>query len=95
VSDAIARFRRADAARSTPGSGLGLAVVHTIVSVAGGELRACTAGRHYTYRPERFGAISCRHYDQGFTATALLPSGARVPVPGELDVGGDECFPSV
>jgi signal transduction histidine kinase len=74
VPDAIARFRRADTARTTPGSGLGLALVHTIVSGAGGELRACAHGRHHIYPPKRFGDTSCRHSDRGFSATALLPS---------------------
>lgn len=74
VADAVGRFRRADAARTTPGSGLGLALVHTIVAGAGGELRVCTGHRHHAYPPERYPGAACRHADHGTTATVLLPA---------------------
>jgi signal transduction histidine kinase len=74
VADAVGRFRRADVARTTPGSGLGLALVHPVVDAAGGELRACSGGRHHTYPPARFDAITCDHPDTGTTMTVLLPS---------------------
>ena len=77
VPDAIGRFRRADSARTTPGSGLGLALVHTIVSGAGGELRSCSGDRHHTYPPGRFPAVACRHPAPGTTMTVLLPTGRR------------------
>jgi len=73
VAQATGRFRRADVARTSPGSGLGLALVHTIVAGAGGELRACTGGRHHTYPPGRFASTSCEHGDAGTTMTVLLP----------------------
>jgi signal transduction histidine kinase len=39
LAQATARFTRADTARSTPGTGLGLSVVDAIVAAHGGELR--------------------------------------------------------
>lgn len=72
VPEAIGRFRRADTARSTAGSGLGLALVHTIVSGAGGELRMCTQDRHHTYPPIQFPGVACAVHGQGSTVTVVL-----------------------
>jgi len=70
---AVERFRRADAARTTPGSGLGLALVHRVVVAAGGELRLCAPGGHHVYPPAR-SDLPCDHGDGGTTATVLLPA---------------------
>jgi two-component system OmpR family sensor kinase len=73
LPEAIERFRRADAARSRPGSGLGLALVQAIATGLGGELRLCSRGFHYSYSPSRFGSIKCTHPHTGTTATVVLP----------------------
>jgi signal transduction histidine kinase len=70
LSTAIQRFARAPEARSRPGSGLGMSLVDSIVSNAGGQLRLCVDGRH-----EKFGAnlnVACSH-DERMTVTVLLP----------------------
>jgi len=76
IPHAIDRFRRADTARTTPGSGLGLALVHRVLTGLGGELRLCTAGTHHRYPPILPTAIACSHPatgTPGTTATAALP----------------------
>lgn len=70
---AIERFRRADAARSSPGNGLGLAVVHTLVTRAGGELRMCSGGQHHRYAPLRADVAPCLHVTTGTHVTTVLP----------------------
>jgi signal transduction histidine kinase len=70
LATATDRFARSPEARSRPGSGLGLSLVATIVSTAGGQLRLCHAGHHH-----RVGtpvAVPCRH-DRAMTITVLLP----------------------
>jgi two-component system, OmpR family, sensor kinase len=70
LATATERFARSPAARSRPGSGLGLSLVATLVTTAGGQLRLCHAGHHH-----RVGtpvAVACRH-DQAMTITVLLP----------------------
>jgi len=71
---AVQRFSRADAARTVPGSGLGLALVHALVSGHAGELRLCGDGAHHRYPPLRCDGVTCRHPSSGTTATVLLPS---------------------
>ncbi len=71
---AVQRFSRADAARTVPGSGLGLALVHALVSGHAGELRLCGDGAHHRYPPLRCDGMTCRHPSSGTTATVLLPS---------------------
>lgn len=72
VPFAVERFRRADPARTTPGSGLGLALVHQVVAVHGGELRLCSNGTHHRY-PPAYIDLPCQHGDLGTTVSVLLP----------------------
>jgi two-component system, OmpR family, sensor kinase len=70
LATATDRFARSPEARSRPGSGLGLSLVASIVTTAGGQLRLCHAGEHH-----RVGtpvAVPCRH-DRAMTITVLLP----------------------
>jgi two-component system OmpR family sensor kinase len=67
---ATARFSRADASRSTPGTGLGLAVVDAIVTAHHGELRICANGVHQ--QPGTPFPTDCEHPDDGTTITVLL-----------------------
>jgi signal transduction histidine kinase len=69
---AVERFRRADTARTSTGTGLGLSLVEAIVRAHHGELRICSAGAHH-----RIGAVyagPCRHPANGTTVTVLLPA---------------------
>lgn len=70
---AVERFRRADRARTTEGSGLGLALVHELAVRLGGELRLCSGGVHHTYPPVRQATVPCAHPAAGTTASLLLP----------------------
>ncbi len=70
LDTATRRFARAEDARSRPGAGLGLAVVESLVTGAGGALRLCHGGHHSTHGREV--AIECDH-GAGMTVTALLP----------------------
>lgn len=72
IPAAIDRFRRQDTARTVPGSGLGLALVHQLIRQAGGELRLCTQASHHRYPPRRYDQ-PCDHPDHGTTASALIP----------------------
>jgi two-component system OmpR family sensor kinase len=74
LATATQRFARAPHARPRPGSGLGLALVESIVTTTGGQLRLCSGGRH-----ERFGAafdVDCDH-DDAMTVTILFPAQAH------------------
>lgn len=71
LSHAIQRFARAEDARAREGTGLGLSLVHAIVTQHGGELRLCSAGVHHRYE-ERF-EIACVHPSPGTTASVILP----------------------
>lgn len=68
---AVERFRRADTARTSPGTGLGLPIVDAIVRAHHGELRICSAGAHHRVNP-RFD-VPCQHEPRGTTLTMLLP----------------------
>ena len=70
LASATHRFARSAESRSREGFGLGLSLVESIVSRAGGELRLCFGGSH-----ERFGQrhpAPCTH-DAAMTVTVLLP----------------------
>ena len=54
---AAERFSRADTARTTPGTGLGLSLVDAIVTAHHGELRICSHATHHC-STRRFG-LSC------------------------------------
>lgn len=71
---ATQRFARADEARARPGAGLGLALVHTLVEHAGGELRLCYGGHHTSYGVRA--PVECRH-GRETTATVLLPTAGQ------------------
>ncbi|MBC7679121.1 MAG: sensor histidine kinase [Pseudorhodobacter sp.] len=71
---AVDRFRRADPARSAPGSGLGLALVHALVVRSGGELRLCTGAVPHRYPPLLQGLPGCAHPEVGVTATLAVPT---------------------
>ena len=49
---ATERFARAEDARSRPGSGLGLSLVATAVTAAGGQVRLCYQGSHAKVGPD-------------------------------------------
>jgi len=76
VPQAVERFRRADEARTTVGSGLGLALVHDLAVRLGGELRLCALGAHHTYPPARFPDAVCDHPPGGTSVSLVLPAAA-------------------
>ncbi|MGR6320577.1 ATP-binding protein [Micromonospora soli] len=67
---AAERFRRADTARTSPGAGLGLAIVEAIVRAHHGELRICSAGAHH--RIDARVDVPCEHPAGGTTVTVML-----------------------
>lgn len=74
------RFRRIEGSRSTPGAGLGLALVHDLAVRLGGELRLCARGTHHTFPPARFPTVACKHPSGGAAATVVLPAAGGDPV---------------
>jgi len=74
LATATRRFTRAASSRSREGFGLGLSLVESLVTRAGGELRLCSDGHH-----QRYGAapaateVPCAH-DGAMTVTVLLPA---------------------
>jgi signal transduction histidine kinase len=76
LATATERFARAPEARSRAGSGLGLALVTTLVESANGELRLCYAGRHRSTGKQV--PVACGH-DDAMTVTVLLPAAAERP----------------
>jgi signal transduction histidine kinase len=66
------RFTRADTARTTPGTGLGLALVAAIIDAHHGHLRICSNhGHHHTDQRRH---VPCPHPGEGTTVTVLLPA---------------------
>jgi two-component system OmpR family sensor kinase len=72
LAHATQRFSRADTARTSPGSGLGLSIVDAIVAAHQGELRICSAGAHHR-TSQRFD-VACTHPATGTTLTVILPA---------------------
>jgi two-component system, OmpR family, sensor kinase len=70
LTTATERFARSPGARNRPGSGLGLSLVATIVSAAGGQLRLCFGGNHHAEGTNA--PIPCAH-DGRMTVAVLLP----------------------
>ncbi|MEV0808201.1 ATP-binding protein [Micromonospora sp. NPDC050200] len=75
---AAERFTRADTARTSPGTGLGLSLVEAIVRAHHGELRICSAGAHH--RTDTRYDLPCAHPSAGTTVTVLLPVDLSCPV---------------
>lgn len=65
------RFTRADEARSRPGAGLGLALVESLVTSAGGTVRLCHDGQHVTHGPAV--PVECSH-GPAMAVTIMLPT---------------------
>jgi two-component system OmpR family sensor kinase len=76
---ATERFTRADTARTTPGTGLGLSLVDAIVTAHHGQLRLCSRGIHHR-TSTRFDH-DCEHPTGGTTITVLI----RAAHPHEQD----------
>lgn len=68
---ATERFSRADEARTSPGSGLGLSLVDSLARAHHGELWICSGGAHHHGGAAT--APACRHPGSGSTATVILP----------------------
>ena len=64
------RFARSLDARALPGSGLGLSLVATAVTNAGGQLRLCFGGHHHVVGPAM--PVECAHGPE-MTVTVILP----------------------
>ncbi|MFN8121879.1 MAG: HAMP domain-containing sensor histidine kinase [Thermoleophilia bacterium] len=77
VPQAARRFRRAEVSRSSPGSGLGLALAEGVAEAHGGSLRVCSGAVHHHPGGD---APPCRHPGTGTTVTLLLlkPPGPAV-----------------
>jgi two-component system OmpR family sensor kinase len=72
---AAERFARADTARTTPVTGLGLSLVDAIVDAHDGYLWWCSGPTHHHRQPI---LAPCTHPGTGTTVTILLPA---VPSP--------------
>jgi signal transduction histidine kinase len=68
---AAERFTRADTARTTPGTGLGLSLVDAIVAAHHGHLWWCSSITHHHPQPI---PVPCTHPGTGTTITVLLPA---------------------
>ena len=70
---AAERFARADTARTTPGTGLGLSLVDAIVAAHDGHLSWCSGTTHHHPQPA---PVPCTHpgTGTGTTITVLLPT---------------------
>ena len=83
VPHATERCRRAERSRTTPGNGLGLAVVHTILASVGGDLWLCSNSTHHRYPPAQHAQVNCGHgpsQPSGTVLTAVLPlTSAKTP----------------
>jgi two-component system OmpR family sensor kinase len=66
---AAERFARADTARTTPGTGLGLSLVDAIVAAHDGHLWWCSGAEHHHPQPA---PVPCIHPGTGTTVTVLL-----------------------
>ncbi len=79
LATATRRFTRAASSRSREGFGLGLSLVESLATRAGGELRLCSGGHHQRYgaaptaSPPNATEVPCRH-DGAMTVTVLLPA---------------------
>ncbi|GAC1444284.1 MAG: ATP-binding protein [Mycobacteriales bacterium] len=76
------RFGRADTARTTRGSGLGLALVDALARAHDGQFRICSNGKHHAQPTpnQALARLPCDHDADGTTATVLLPTGrGRTP----------------
>lgn len=82
LATATERFARAAEARSRPGSGLGLALVATLVRTAGGEIRLCYDGVHQS--TGRRTTVPCEH-DDAMTVTVVLPAAPAPATPEQQD----------
>jgi signal transduction histidine kinase len=69
---ATERFSRADIARTTPGTGLGLSLTEAITRTHQGHLRLCANTAHHHTDPHV--TIACTHPGIGTTITVLLPA---------------------
>jgi signal transduction histidine kinase len=68
---AAERLARADTARTTPGTGLGLSLVDAIVTAHHGRLWWCSGPGHHHPQPI---PVPCTHRGTGTTITVLLPA---------------------
>lgn len=74
LAAATQRFARADEARSRPGAGLGLSLVDSLVTAAGGELRLCHDGHHTSHGHPA--PVACEHGPL-MIVTVVLPAADR------------------
>ncbi|MBA3907904.1 MAG: HAMP domain-containing histidine kinase, partial [Pseudonocardiales bacterium] len=85
---ATERFARADTARATPGAGLGLALVDTIVRGHSGQLLICSNTLHHPMISGSRAAPSCSHPLTGTAVTVLLPDGGTEKGPRRAGSAG-------